>query len=188
MDLEFKIINRLRSKLACTIFVLLLGWPLIHIIIINNSKISSWRYFGWGMYATPNPHENRRLSVVILNKNRAQSTSLIKLHEALNNLSLCLNIFEELDSNLRRLPDQNLCYEESLAMSFDFFMHFGSPKNLNKLVKEALARVQRSDADALAFLTYQRFNIFQRKAYLESDIYQIADNKVIYLGKVKSEG
>ena len=198
MDIESKIraLNKLRYGLAIIVFGLILCWPIIHIVMINNLKISSWRFFGWGMYATPNPNDYARLRVVILDKTMHQdiATSIKQIHDYLAGFtdpqqeSLCLNLFEQLGQNLRRLPSLGLCRDNKLALNLDYFIHFGSLKNLREFLQEALARAERGDAEVLAFLTYQRFNIFQKKAYLESDVYKMSDIELSYLGKIKSEG
>lgn len=191
-------INKLSYKLALIVFGLILCWPLFHIIIINNSKISSWRFFGWGMYATPNPNDYARLRVVILDKSRPREKDLNieQIYDALAKFSdpeeesLCLNLFEEREQSLIRLPRLGLCRDHNLALNLDYFIHFGSHKNLRDFLSEALIRAEQADStnkEVLAFLTLQRFNIFTRRAYLESDVYQLSDG-LRYLGKVKSEG
>lgn len=188
-------INRLRYKLALIVFGLILLWPIFHIIIINNLKISSWRFFGWGMYATPNPNDYARLRVVILDNTRPDDKALdiAQMHETLVSISdpkeesLCLNLFEESGLKLKRLPRPGLCRDSNLALNLDYFIHFGSNNNLKNFLSEALIRADHADAEVIAFLTYQRFNIFQRKAYLESDVYQLS-GQLSYLGKIKSEG
>jgi hypothetical protein len=198
MDLELvkRAVNSFRRKLALVVFALFIAWPIFHIVLVKNSRISSWRFFGWGMYATPNPDAQSRLRVVIIDKSLNQNVDVAKLHASLTKLSFdtaqestCLNLFlEDSDHRLERLPRQGLCQKSDLAKKFDYFLHFGSPNHLAGFVREALFRANRSGFEAVAFMTHQRFSLFQRKAYVESDIYRVWGDKVEYLGKIKSEG
>lgn len=190
-----KIVRDVRRKLALFIFGLFLVWPLIHIVLVNSTRISSWRLFGWGMYASPNPDQQARLRVVILNQPINNHDDIRKLHTALQQLqtdpaqeSFCLNLFSESGGILKKLPKQALCKEDRFAMDLDYFLHFGSSRHLGKFVGEALTRAQRVGAEALAFFTYQRFSLSERKAYVESEVYRIFGEKAVYVGKVKSEG
>lgn len=184
-----------RRKLAFIIFGIFLAWPAFHIVMVKNIRISSWRFFGWGMYATPTPDTQSRLRVVILNPSQ-QSVDPAHLHDSLENLNLepskesnCVNLFvKDAGQSLRRLPRTGLCEDDAVAQDLDYFTYFGSSKHLKKFINAALLRANQSSAEAYAFLTHQHFNIFQQKAYLESDVYRVSRDEVKYLGKIEGEG
>lgn len=195
MALRTIVKGSIRRKMALFIFGLCLVWPLLHIVLVNSMRISSWRLFGWGMYASPNPDQQARLRVIILNQPIKNDDDIRKLHGALQQLhmepsqeSFCLNLFSEVGGALKKLPKQALCREDELATHFDYFLHFGSPRHLGKFVGEALARSERVGSEALAFLTHQRFSLFEGKAYLESEVYRVIGEEAVYVGKVKTEG
>lgn len=198
MDLESirQAVKIFRLKLAFIVFGIFIAWPIFHIVVVNNFRMSSWRVFGWGMYATPNPEAQSRLRVVIRDKTKSQAVDLAQLNWSLAKLgfdpateSLCINLFlEEPGQTLRKLPRNGLCQNNVLARDLDYFMHFGSSKHLTEFIKGALSRADQTGSEAYAFLTHQRFNLFQRKTYLESDIYKVSGDEVQYLGKIKNAG
>ena len=46
------------------LLVLLLIWPPVHMLLAPRLNFSSWRYGGWGMYATPDPRHAVELLVI----------------------------------------------------------------------------------------------------------------------------
>lgn len=188
-------VSLFRRTLALIIFGIVLIWPIFHIALVKNVRISSWRLFGWGMYATPTPETQSRLRVVILNKHANQSADIAQLHDYLTKNSnqevesRCINLFiEESEQILRRLPLHGLCRSRALGRNLAYFMNFGSFKHLTAFVNEALSRANQTGSKAYAFLTHQRFNIFKRTAYLESDVFKVSGDKVQYWGKINSDG
>lgn len=194
--MDLKVINAFRQRLAFIIFGILIAWPIFHIIMVNTFRISSWRLFGWGMYATPNPEAQSRLRVIILNEGLNPVMDMAQIKESINELnldktkeSLCINLFlKEPKKGFSRISQKGLCQNNAFAKDLDYFLHFGSKKHLEKIIKEALIHAKQLGSQAYALLTHQRFNLFQRKAYLESDIYKVSLEKVEYLGKIKNEG
>lgn len=145
------------------------------------------------MYATPNPNGQSSLRVVIRDKSKALMADMGRVHASLTTLSVeeadesaCINLYIE-GAKLHKLPRNGLCQNDTTAKNLDYFMHFGSPNYLKDFVKEALLRAGQSDSEVYAFLTRQRFNVFESKAYLESDTYRIWGDKVEYLGKIKNQ-
>jgi hypothetical protein len=45
----------IKRRLQWTLLALCLAWPPAHMLSSRAFKFSSWRFFGWGMYATPHP-------------------------------------------------------------------------------------------------------------------------------------
>ena len=43
------------DPLVCVILVWMFTWPLLHAVLARSLRFSSWRLFGWGMYATQIP-------------------------------------------------------------------------------------------------------------------------------------
>jgi len=174
------------------VFLIVMIWPLIHVGLVKNRGWSTWRFFGWGMYATPIIEHISSLRVVILPK--PTNVDVVSLHALLNQVSSlnkesqCINIFiENAEQGLLKLPSDGLCRTIDPS-NLDYFLYFGSDKHLNKFVKEALSSVRETSSLVYAFLTRQRINLFQRQAYLESDVYQLYDDEVQYLGNIESEG
>lgn len=178
----------IRYKLALAVFGIILIWPIIHMALINVLPISSWRFFGWGMYATPSPEDQTRIRVVIA-PNLSPSTNLKELHKRLNATSSpldesnCVNIFLIDDGNIKRSNHSGLCQNETFLKNREYFLHFGSEKHLAAFINHTLEKSYNASSTALAFLTHQRFNLLNNNAYLESEIYKISDNNIIYLGR-----
>jgi hypothetical protein len=164
-------------------------WPIFHIILVNHFRISSWRLFGWGMYATPNPGAQSQLNIVGLNNTKKEPIDITQLHTSLIDSSLCVNLFiKEPGQSLKRSFEHNLCEDKIFMKDLDYFMHFASYKHLAKVTKELLSYFNYTNLNAYAFFTHRRVNIFHKTTYLESDVYRISFDKVEYLGKVKNEG
>lgn len=164
--------------------------------MVNTFKISSWRLFGWGMYATPSPEDQSLLQVMILDKGMDPAMDMAKIKETIDELNLdktkessCINLFlKEPEKTLLRISQKDLCQNKVFRKDLDYFLHFGSKKHLEKIIKEALTHARLLGSEAYAFLMNKRFNLFQKKAYLESDIYKISPERIEYLGKTKNEG
>jgi hypothetical protein len=185
--------NNFRYRLALFIFSFCLVWPLIHMVLVNSLGISTWRLFGWGMYATPNPESQLRLSVVITDNNLTPS-EIDTLYKSFNNLSseeqdsMCLNLFlHDSDNKLTKLPRTGLCKQQELADKLDYFMHFRSTKNLGDFVEAALRRTEHQDSEAWAFLVRQRYNLFRNEHYQESEVYLVKGGLVKYMGKISNK-
>ncbi len=182
-----------RIKIAYSIFALSLIWPLLHMALVHIYGFSSWRFFGWGMYATPNPESQTRLHVILATDNR-EPQAIPELHRALSSAILdpdqesnCVNVFVENDSILHRLPPTNLCRNDAHVAELEEFLQLRATEKLNSFVHAALHALQQPSHKAVAFVTHQRLNLWQQKAYLESDVYKIENDAIIYMGKVKNE-
>lgn len=188
-----KAVKTFRRRLAFVLFGIFLAWPVVHIALVKQYNLSSWRFFGWGMYATPIPEAQTRLRVVIRDKNKSEVPDLRQWHISLTKLSReqehesqCINLFqEEPQQGLRGLARTGLCRNKRFATDLDYFVHFGSVQHLHEFISEALSRAEQAGSETLVFLARQRFNIFQKDAFIESDIYKIIGDEVQYLGKVK---
>jgi|GEM_PF-3615239 len=187
--------KEVRRRLGYAVFAILMIWPIIHMALVHHVGISSWRLFGWGMYATPIPMDQSRLRVVIRDHNDSKAIDLVRLHSSIAKLSadpkeesLCINLFlQGSNYDLVKLPRTGLCRNRAHAKNLDYFMHFGSSKHLKEFVHEAMAFAHRSQSEAYAFFTRQRFNLLQSRAYVESDVYGIFGNEVRFYGTIKDE-
>ncbi len=192
---EGRRVNHWGYYLALTLFGILMTWPIIHMIIVNNSHLSSWRLFGWGMYATPNP-EQSRLRVIMRDSSVAQPANVALLHRALAKLahdpdqeSLCINLFlDNAKNGLRKMSQSGFCHDEEIARHLDYFLHFGSTMHLAQLVNKAIASQKIPSSEAIVFFTHQRFSLMEARAYIESDVYRIAGNEITSLGKFRDGG
>ena len=94
-----------RFKLFFKNFILigLLFWPLLHIALVSQNKINSWKLGGWGMYATTSP---KRLKL-----------KTIFIRQGIDQLpSLKINLNKEGDSFVLR-KDRGLYSASSLALT-----------------------------------------------------------------------
>jgi hypothetical protein len=48
-------VTRFRRAFRTGFLVLLVAWPVVHMALSLQGAFSSWRFAGWGMYATPYP-------------------------------------------------------------------------------------------------------------------------------------
>lgn len=55
-----------RSFASAAIGLVLVLWPPVHMTLGGRLGFSSWRYGGWGMYATPHPEFLSRVQVVVV--------------------------------------------------------------------------------------------------------------------------
>lgn len=196
LKLKNTTIKKFRRTLAFFVLSIFLIWPIFHIALVNNLTVSPWRLFGWGMYAVPDPESQSRLRVVIPDKTRRHFMDVVQLHSSLAKFStdpsqesLCINLFAVDSFNtVRKLPGNGLCRSEILSHDLDYFLHFGSLSHLSDFVNEALLRAHRAGSEAYAFLTHQRLNLFQGKAYLESEVYRVLGKETQYLGKIINNG
>lgn len=201
MDVKnlYRLFNAVAYKLAQVIFAFMLIWPLCHIAMIHLTHISSWRLWGWGMYASPDPRAYSSLRVVIKNQQGSNENNKRDVDQLFNQLtsittnpteeSLCINLYEENSSkSLIRLPTTGLCHNQETEDALNYFLHLGSINHGIRFFMEALRLVGQSNAHAYMFLTKQRINMFQNEAFLESHVYSISPHHAAFLGSIKKEG
>lgn len=186
--------SKFRQIISLGFFSILMIWPLIHIVVVSQTSLSSWRLFGWGMYATPTPDDQSRLRVII--KKKETYTDISSLYASLmatsndpSEESHCVNVFiYRSPDDLERLPRPGLCNNRKAILDLEYFMHLGSHKYLAHFLKKVLASLNQPNGEIYAFLTHQRFNIFQNQAYVKSDIYRIIDDEATFLGTIDANG
>lgn len=73
------------------VMVLLLAWPPIHAVLMPALGISTWRFGGWGMYATPVP---RRSHVAVIGRSCVLPPRLVDRDTGLRGLVLAPGAFQ----------------------------------------------------------------------------------------------
>lgn len=144
------------------------------------------------MYATPNPEAVARLGIVIPHSQKNQTVDTAWSHSVIEKLSGdenwvsdCVNLFAQgSQGNWERLSTKGLCQNRDLANDLDHILYFGSSEHLAHFTKGALAQALKPEAVAYGFVTRQRLNLLEGRAYLESDIYQVVDGKGQFLATI----
>jgi hypothetical protein len=181
-----------RRTIGWLVFAAAMMWPLFHMVIVHSSTMSSWRFFGWGMYATPNPEAATRLRLVILQDGVAQDVlglySDVNRISSLNTESTCVNLFQqEASAHVRKISHDHICRDKMASQHLDRFLHLGKTDDLRQFAQATLRRVG-AHGNALAFVTHQRIDLFAMQAYLASDVYRISDDRIDQLVSINGGG
>lgn len=79
------------DALLRAVVMLLVAWPPIHMVLIPALGISTWRFGGWGMYATPVP---RRSHVAVIGRSCVLPPRLIDRDTGMRGLVLAQGAFQ----------------------------------------------------------------------------------------------
>ncbi|MEX1366638.1 MAG: hypothetical protein AB1Z98_26165 [Nannocystaceae bacterium] len=79
------------DALLRAVMVLLIAWPPVHMVLIPALGISTWRFGGWGMYATPVP---RRSHVAVIGRDCVLPPRLIDRDIGMRGLVLSPGAFQ----------------------------------------------------------------------------------------------
>ncbi len=52
------------DRVLAWVALLLVGWPMAHAVLVQTLDVSSWRFGGWGMYATAAPRASQVVAFV----------------------------------------------------------------------------------------------------------------------------
>jgi hypothetical protein len=175
---------------------MVLLWPPLHIVAVKYFGFSSWRLFGWGMYASPSPDDGSSLRVVLLSPVSAADpdikqvfAELLRENESDEDESNCINLFTQNSGlKLSRLPLNGVCESEENARNLDYFLQFSSTTHLAHLLQGAMRHGAYTPQASLVYLTHQRSNLRQQQLYFESEVYRVQGESVHYLGRISSAG
>jgi hypothetical protein len=183
--------KNLRKKVAFFAFFSLLIWPPIHAIASKHFGFSSWRFFGWGMYASPYPDSVSNLSfIVICNPVSNEKELYQRVYKEFRSewadasQSHCFDIFvKKGNSPLTEISSNHFCNDSSVEESLSFVKHFLSRQHLTRLANLINVKgCEEASVNVLAILTQQRIDMTHSYAFLENHLLSIKPQKIIDLG------
>ncbi len=165
------------------IFFVLLIWPCVHMIATKTLHFSSWRLFGWGMYATPDMESRSQISIVYVQGKLKSDADVELLYQKTQEIlklpernSSCATLFfqdEIQKSELIQLSSQDACDDPKVDDGLDYFYQFGSVAYLTQLVHALASRAETGVTEALVFHTIQRLDLAKHRAYTEYRAYRV---------------
>ncbi len=197
MGLRWRRSKQAQAKALVVIASWALWWPPLHLIAAKCWGFSTWRFFGWGMYANPDPESQTRLRLVILPATIAGEgkppyqqlfSELSKLSTKPEDESWCVNLFVPGPSGaLQRQEVANFCQSPEINRHLDYTLHFSSQKHLRSLVDAIKKQSEQHGASVLVYLTHQRLDLGRNIAYTESEAYFFDQQRPRYLGRINDE-
>jgi hypothetical protein len=175
-----------RTAMRICLGVMIL-WPPLHAVASKVLGFSSWRFFGWGMYATPHPESLSVLRIVWFSENSETVTDYRRLYEELRlhgrsgQKNGCFDaMVKENGAALRDLSVANPCDDGEVERHLAYFRHFGSKKHLALLVEKASPRVGAGGLRrAVVFLFRQRLQLESSRAFTEREIFEVSGRDVL---------
>jgi hypothetical protein len=142
------LVRLVRAYAGWVILAFLVAWPPIHIVLSRRYHFSTWRYGGWGMYATPDGSE-REVFLFVSSCGSDTTTTTIE------QLSMPGQHPEDERALERRIKDVRSLSRpvdfERLAAWIDSHVAMASSKSLGILVVEPHFDLQGSKAYSQVF-------------------------------------
>ena len=144
---------------------------------------STWRLFGWGMYATPDTESYSQLAILYVNGTLNGKVEIEKIYNKIEAMlrqpernSTCINLFFY-DKNSKvdvvQLPSRGVCRGRGVDTALDYFYQFGSIDYLHKLVHFLSSHAGQEVSEAFVFHTIQRLDLQRMQAYTQHHVYDI---------------
>jgi hypothetical protein len=162
----------MKSYFSFGIIISLLIWPNIHMALSNRGDFSSWRFFGWGMYATPHPEDGVVTDIIFHSKKKFP---LIKNDSKGNNLpGVRLFVFD--GEKLQKITGENYLLKKMIKVANTYFLHIPNEKHRKKLVEIALnfLKLDRANFKGAGLIkNRQRVNLHENQLYTEEISYKV---------------
>lgn len=165
-----------RARLADVLFILLLWWPLVHLAGCKTFGFSSWRFFGWGMYATPHA-EGARIDLFFSADPARPADKTNPIDDP--NDDGCLGVWTiDATGVPRALSTKALCEDGAFAEDLSRALQFRSHKALSNLIKSAEASLRPGYPASSLSITSQRLSVLKSFVYLEKRRYRVSGDAV----------
>lgn len=158
----------------------------MHIVSTKVLRFSTWRLFGWGMYATPDVESHSQISIVYVTSPYSDAEVKALYHRtqeilrSSENSRACVLLFAEntvRKSDIIQLPSREACHHPEIDDHLDYFYQFGSTKHLMKLVQLLTNFTEKKTTEAFVFHTFQRIDVLRSKAYTEYIVYRVQESE-----------
>lgn len=183
-----------RVKVARLLFAGLLVWPLIHAFGSKVLGFSSWRLFGWGMYAQPHPESFSHLYLVWLNDSpndvQLAYEDFERRWKSAGATSCLTVLLQEPGGSLREALIDDVCDDPAIDLHHRTFMHFRSLRHLSFLSQHLapLLETRNAPPHLLAIHIQQRVSLETSTATTQSELFEIRNDNVISLGRPQHLG
>lgn len=168
-----------RKMMARILVGMLLLWPPVHAIASELCGFSSWRYFGWGMYATPHPETLGHLSLIWMDPSAPRQSALDLLQATVLHDASCVAVFVyDRATGLHALDMPGLCDHPAVQEDLAHVAHFRSTRHLVALV-DRLSAPDRQAYPVLAIFARQRLRLAPATAYTQSEVFLVRDGTVL---------
>ncbi len=173
------------------LFFLALAWPPIHFLASEHFGFSSWRLFGWGMYATPHPESLANLNLVFLHDDfdfgseLGQAYSEFRSTQEMDPEGDCLRIFRKKEGiPIEEFRLRSLCRDGALREQIAIFDHYDTTSSLEGVVSKIIDKLKQDpDTTILVVLSRQRVRPSAAEAYVENELFSFSRKKIQHLGK-----
>jgi len=173
-------------KVAMTLLILgLVGWPPIHMALASYADFSPWKYFGWGMYATPFGPKNQIVHVYVLPKHPQAVKSKIRLQPA--HLQMTYGVFQWHEGRFATLATKARARNQSIEVRRLKILR-GTTEVERLGAKIAQRHRIPSELAKMIFLVIQpRIHPLEKMTYAEVDAYLFEDDRAKKLGTYRSD-
>ncbi|MBG08285.1 MAG: hypothetical protein CME68_05970 [Halobacteriovoraceae bacterium] len=161
-----------KSYFSFGIMICLLVWPTIHMGLSSQGYFSSWRFFGWGMYATPHPQDGVTTNIIFHPK---KPLPILNQYSKNDNLK-GIRFFVFDGKRLQKVNGDHYLLKKMIKFANIYFLHIPNEKHKSKLVEVALnfLKLERDEFKGADLIkTRQRFNLLENKLYTVENNYKV---------------
>jgi hypothetical protein len=177
--------NGLRSLLAQSFAIVIIVWPIVHIVLSTFFELNSWKLGGWGMYASTEPSD-MRLSVFFVG---AEEQSISDLGPVLGNTRFAvINGSEVGQLATKAIPEDQLQILGRLSREIRVMRRQGDMAKFLEILGAAVRReFDREPAYTVLLFSELRFNVLGRRSYARTSAYFYCNGNIRKIGSFNSD-
>lgn len=165
----------IRIQLATGLFLLLLLWPMFHIILSLNHHFSPWRFAGWGMYSRPYPDEFSSITIFLCPKHstfcRKEIDPFIQSLDSQGRVSPVFEIY--LWDKSEKFIEKKIGRREYSALRpfMQDVFQFSPEHHLPELIKRSFTENEKKlmeNSQVIVNLSEQRIDMQKNKLYVKN--------------------
>lgn len=158
----------LRGKLAFSILVVFIVWPFVQISWCCSTGGSSWRFAGWGMYATPHPICNQSITIW---KSAGFPANVAVMPFRRTRLYLRGDMAERFCSQRPTPKVVKIVFERTIT--------FRSHKDI-ALIADMAQTLMGTKTDVSVAVSQLRYDVTRDKFYTTSDVFHVSKGRVSF--------
>ena len=166
----------------------LIGWPPIHMALSSYAGFSSWKYFGWGMYATPYSPKNQIVHVYVLPKSpieysASQSNSLLQPAH----LQMTYGVYRWRQGRFETLAAIPRARNQSIEVRrLKILRSSAEVESLGRKISQR-HRLPSESTKMIVLVIQPRIHPTEKMTYAEVDTYFFEDERATKVGTYRSD-
>ena len=140
-------LRKLQLRVLAALLFVLVVWPVFQMFLCSHYRFSSWRFAGWGMYATPHPYNHQ---IKILFGANSHAPDRIKFIRKAKYERQLPDVYSVLNGSiapvsLAGLSEKQVKKLKSIVRRVKMFQQPGNIQSLVIQLKDSVLGLRRSD-------------------------------------------